>query len=224
MGNYIDGIKSVGSHSHGNITNGGGIGVSGDYMIVTQSPMIAGNPALLIAALPKRSVFLSGAGGWSNITAGDSGFTQVEVGASNLVNYGGSLFPYSITATYHEYGLILPGNYGGGTLSCTPYFYTTDPDATSKLIVFQYRGLALASGDALDTAWGTAVNSFSTISSDISNTLKIGATVVITLSGSPAAGQFAQIRIARPAADTFPGDVVLLGTLITYTTNSYTDA
>lgn len=172
----------------------------------------------------KRSLFLSLAGGWTGTTAPDAGFYTAET-STNKVNFRGTKFPASASDVNHEHGCIMPGNYNGGTITAKPIFYTTSTDASSHTIVFSLQAVAFADGDAMDTAYGTAVTSTKTCASSIANTIIIGdATAAITIANTPAGGKWVQFRTTRVGSDTHTGDIVLLGWLVTYTTNAYTDA
>ena len=178
----------------------------------------------------KRTIFLSLAGGWTGTTLPDGGVTKVET-STNKINYNGTKFVAAATASNHEFGVCMPDNYNGGTITAIPYFYTASTDASSHIIIFGLQGVALADGDLLDvSAYGTLVTSSTTVASSIANQLKKGTTTgAITIANSPSAGKWVQFRVTRNGsgsspADTFTGDVVLLGIKIIYTTKSYSDA
>ena len=172
----------------------------------------------------KRTIFLSGAGGWTGTTLPDGGLSQLET-TTNKVNYIGTSFTATTTDKNHEFGFIMPSNYNGGTITAQPIFQTAGSDASSHTIIFGLQGLALASGGTLDTAYGTAQESTYTVASSIAGKIIIGTTTpAITLAGSPAGGQWVQIRCYRKGDDTSTNDVVLLGWYVTYTTNAYSDS
>jgi len=172
----------------------------------------------------KRTIFLSGAGGWTGTTLPDGGLSQLET-STNKVNYIGTLFAASAANMNHEFAFIMPTNYNGGTITAKPVFHTAGTDATNHTIIFGLQGLALASAGTLDTAYGTAQESTYTVASSIAGKLIIGdATAAITLAGSPAGGQWVQMRCYRKGDDTSTNDITLLGWYVTYTTNAYSDS
>ena len=120
----------------------------------------------------KRSMFLSLAGGWTGGTYPDGGLSILET-ATNHVNYVGSSYLASASLQTHEFGVVLPGNYDGGMVTAQPVFYTTSA-VTTGAIIFGLQGLVLASGFALDTAYGTGQTSTYTVSVSIANKLMIG--------------------------------------------------
>jgi hypothetical protein len=171
----------------------------------------------------KRSLFISFAGGWGSITSPASGFTNAET-STNKVNFKGVTFAASASDTYHEHGCIMPLNWNGGTITARPHFYTTSSDASSHTIIFGLQGIAYADGDTMDTAYGTAQTSTETVGSSIANKIIIGGeTSAITIAGTPAGGQWVQFRSYREGDDTHTGDIILLGWLVTYTTDNYSD-
>lgn len=175
------------------------------------------------AATPKRTIFLSGAGGWTPNTSPDAGMVNTET-STNKVNFRGTQFSASASDTRHEFGLAMPANYDGGTITFRPYFYTTSTDASNHTIVFSLAGVAFADGGTMDTAYGTAQTSTETVASSIANKLIIGAeSSAITIGGSPAGGNWTQFRLTRVGSDTHTGNIILVGVLISYTTDAYSD-
>jgi hypothetical protein len=172
----------------------------------------------------KRSIFISHAGGWTSTTLPDAGLVTAET-STNKVNFRGTKFSASSSDAYHEHGCTMPLNWNGGTITARPYFYTTSSDASSHTIIFGLQGVAYADGDTMDAAYGTAQTSTETVASSIANKLIIGTeTSAITIAGSPAGGQWVQFRSYREGDDTHTGDIILLGWLVNYTTNDYSDA
>ena len=180
----------------------------------------AGGDLAYVAA--KRTIFLSGAGGWTGTTLPDGGFQTVET-STNKVNLKGTKFLAAATDDKHEFGVVMPDNWNLGTITARPYFHTTNTGTTGT-IIFGLQGLALSDGDTLDTAYGTAQESTTTLSGAINGKMKVGtATSAITIGNTPAKSDFVQFRCYRKGDDTFAGDVILLGFYITYTTNNYSD-
>lgn len=183
----------------------------------------SGESTGMIPVAAKRSIFLSLAGGWTGTTLPDNGFVITET-ITNKVNYKGTSFEDSATDKNHEFGCVMPKNYNGGTIVGKPYFITYGTDASSHEVIFGLQGLALGDGETLDTAYGTAKESTTVVASSIAGLMKIGAaTTAITIAGTPAGEEWVQFRTYRKGGDSSTNNVILLGWLITYTTNNYSD-
>jgi len=171
----------------------------------------------------KRSIFLSLAGGWPSLTTPDSGFIVLQT-SSNKVCIKGTLFPALSSDTNHEFGFVMPLNWDGGTITGKPYFRTASPTADGSTIIFGLQGISYGSGDTLDAAWGTAQDSLLAVVVSTNGLMTIGPeTSPITLAGTPAGGEYVQMRTYRKGADTFATDVWLLGWLLKYGTTNYSD-
>ena len=171
----------------------------------------------------KRTIFLSGAGGWASTTAGDDGVTQIEH-ETNDVDIAGTLFKSVATAAYHQYTFIMPANYDGGTLTAQ-FYWTSNATSPTGNVVWGIQGRAYADDDALDGAWGTVVKvTDGIIAKDDLHISSVSDE--ITLANTPAGGKMIQMRVQRDGtdvADTSSNDVVLLGVLMSYGTDNYSD-
>ncbi len=193
-------------------------------MTVTNSAgQITATPNANVTQYAKRTILLSLVGGWTGTTLPDGGISIIET-STNKVNWAGTKFVASANDANHEFGFMMPPNYDGGTIAAKPVFWTASTDASSHTIIFSLQGVAFGDGDALDAAYGTAQSSTVTVASSIANVLKIGpVTPAITIAGTPAGSKWIQIRTTRVGSDTHVGDIILLGWLISYTTNNYSD-
>lgn len=202
---------------------------TGQTYKINSASLTAANVGALsttLSAAAKRAFFLSGAGGWTGTTAPDSGFSTTETG-TNKVNLRGTKHAASAADTKHECACILPGNFASGaaTVTAQPVVWTASTDASSHTIIFGLQGVAFADGDATDTAYGTAQESTITAADSVANKIKIGAaTSAITIAGSPDGNQWCQWRWYRKGDDTHTGDVYLLGWIINYTTDAFSDS
>jgi hypothetical protein len=175
--------------------------------------------------IPKRSIFLSLAGGWTGTTLPDGGFVTLET-ATNKLNFKGTKFTASANNMNHEFGTVLPDNFASATATITarPVFITASTDASNHTIIFGLQAIAFASGDTMDTAYGSAQESTYVCAASIAGNVMIGAaTAAITIARAPDGGQWCQFRCYRKGDDTMTGDVTLLGWLISYTTNNFSD-
>jgi hypothetical protein len=196
-------------------------GVAGDEATVGANWGIVPSPG--IPTTSTRTIFLSLAGGWTGTTLPDSGPSIFET-ATNKVNFRGTKFIAASADMNHEFSMPMPLNYDGSTITARPYFYTAGTDASSHTIIFGLQAVAFADGDTLDTAYGTAQESTETVGSSIAGKLIIGATTAaITIAGNPAGGNWTQFRCYRKGSDTSTNDVILLGWLVNYTTDQFSD-
>ena len=172
------------------------------------------------AANPKQTIVL-GAGGWPSTTAGCAALAKSEL-ATNKQNLQTFDFDKD-TVEYLEFTGVLPDNYDGGTL--TARFYWLHPATTVNFkVAWAIQGRAYADDDALDQAWGSAVqvNDIGGTTSDLYVTAESAA---ITLAGTPAGGQLVQFRLQRVATDatndTLAVDAKLLCTKIEYGVSAF---
>jgi len=179
--------------------------------------------AAATAAVPVRSIFLSGAGGYPATTLPDAGFVTVE-GATNKVDYRGTKFAHSATAlSYHVWAFPMPENYDGGTMTAEFYWATNTVGATGD-IRWVIQMLIRGNDDPIDAAWGTAVGVTDTVLAV--NDVHISATSgAITPAGTPAGGKKLFVRVARDFenGDTSTADAILLDVYLHYGTDHYSD-
>jgi hypothetical protein len=163
-------------------------------------------------------IFLSCAGGWDSATSPAGGFVTTET-STYKVNIRGTSFPASASDIYHEWSHQLPADYNGGTVTAIPtIFVPTSTDASDHTIILGLSAVSYADGDTADTDFGTAQTSTETVSSSIAGKIiKMAATSAITIGNTPAAGDWVQWRMRREGDDTYTGDIVVLGWMITYT-------
>jgi hypothetical protein len=122
------------------------------------------------------------------------------------------------STTYGEWGLVMPSDWDGSTV--TAQFFWFANDTTTNAVLWGLAGVALGDGNALDTAWGTAAT-VSDANASTANQLRISsATGAMTVGGSPAASKYVQFRAERvggDASDTLAATARLLGVMVTYT-------
>lgn len=120
--------------------------------------------------------------------------------------------------SYCEVGFPLPADYNGSTM--TAVFYWMHPATTVNFgVCFGIQGRAYANDDSGDQAWGTEVTAVDT-GGTTSDIYISPATSAMTLAGSPAALQWAQLRVRRVydnGSDNMAVAAYLLGALLTYT-------
>lgn len=174
---------------------------------------IAGQGAPVGAAIGQ--ILIMAASMWATLTNGASGISQIET-AVNLVN---TFVVDFLTGVQSNSGVSfeLPADYNGSTL--TAQFYWLANSASANSVVWGIQGRAYADADALDAAFGAAVET--TDANNGTNLVNISAvSAAITLAGTtPAARQHCQIRIYRKGsgADNLAATARLLGVRLTYT-------
>ena len=103
--------------------------------------------------------------------------------------------------------------------------WTEAASATAHDVVWEFEILALADGDTLDTAVGTAITVTDTVTS---GTIRFSPeTAAITPSGTAAKQDWLYVQVSRKAADasdTLDVDAHLIGVELYYTTDAGTDA
>ena len=127
------------------------------------------------------------------------------------------------TNEYGQFTIRMPKSWDESTV--TAYFLWSNSTGTGN-VVWGLQGVALSNDDALYTAFGTAqeVTDGVTAAGDI---MQSAETSAITISGTPAEGDFVVFQAYRNAADgsdTLTSDARLHGIMLIYTTDTGTDA
>ena len=170
---------------------------------------------------PKRTIVLSGAGGWASTTSGATGPTKTEM-STNKNNYQLVQFNPAATA-YMEWTVAMPDNYDGDTV--TAQFYWTLNDTTGSAVIWQLAGASVADNESLDVAFGTSQSVTDSHNAAAYKLDVSAATSPITLAGTPAGGELVQFRVKRAAgvgADT-AATAYLLGVKVEYGISAYSD-
>jgi hypothetical protein len=174
-----------------------------------------------ISTYPKRTIFLSAAGGYSSTTSASPAQTTTETAKYNEYRH----IPFAADATQaHNWCHIMPLNYDGGTVTATPYFTLSTSDASNHTVIFYFNGVSIATTEAISVDYGIQSSTY-TVAADMTGKLIAGPTTsALTLGGvSPAGGEFVQWRCYRDTGDTYTGVVNLLGWKIVYQTNGTSD-
>lgn len=158
-------------------------------------------------------IFTAAVAIWPATTSGCAAPAKTEY-ATNGVD----LFTADFDQTSIEYGQFnvwMPGTWDAGTLTFE-VVWTAAGGSASETVEWNLQARAYADDDAIDQAWGTAI--------EISDTLIAADDVhyapestALTVAGSPAAGELVQFRVWRDAAnDTLAADAKLIGIKIHY--------
>ena len=195
------------------VTNGGsGAATLTDHGIVLGS----GTAAVTVTAVGTTGQVLRGVTGadpaWANPWAGviilsaAGGSPTTSGGCAAVALSANDDWTLDFDAAADEaavWMLALPTDYAGGTFTPTFFYSVTSDwvDATDK-VNFAIQGMSIGNSDALNTAHGTAVevNDVWASGETVDELLVITGSAV-TLSGSPAAGDFVKFKVYRDADD-----------------------
>lgn len=117
-----------------------------------------------------------------------------------------------------EIGVQMPSDWDGGTF--TVKFAWLVNAAVSTVCRWQVEARSYGDLETLDQAFGTAVAVDDTYGGTANQVAISAATAAVTPSGTPAAGEYMHLRVARlgsHANDTLTQDARLLGVYVTYT-------
>ena len=170
---------------------------------------------------PKRTFYVPASAMYPSITTPCAALVQVESN-TNDVNVKVLDFDGAGTAKeYAEFGIQSPSYWDASTVTVQVIWYAS---AGSGTVNWEVQGLSLRDDDALDTAYGTAVEITDTLlaTGDVHISPESSA---MTIAGTLVAGNWLQFKIARdPANDTNTSDARLMGVRIRFGVAQYNDA
>lgn len=151
---------------------------------------------------------------WPSTTSGCAALTKTELGTNDVdiqtLDFDTSADEFAQTT------VDMPDDWNAGTI--TAKFKWTAASGTGT-VNWALQGRALAEGDALDQAWGTAAAVTDTLTTANDEHIS-DSTAAITLAGTPAAGQRIHLRIQRDVSEDSLGvDAKLISVFIAYTIN-----
>jgi len=160
-------------------------------------------------------LFLSAAGIWPSTTNGCAANKKVELGTNDVDIFVLAFDPTS--AEYAQGSIAMPSDWDGGTVTAV-FYWTHAATDTNFGVVWGCQGRSYANDEALDQAFGDAVEVADT--GGTTDDLYISAaTEAITIAGATAS-EFVQFRVYRDPtdeSDTMAIDARLLGVMINYT-------
>ena len=129
------------------------------------------------------------------------------------------------TDEFAQFSVAFPKSWNEGTV--TYQCFWTPSNTNTGNCIFGLQGVACGDSDAIDVAYGTAVNiTDAGIGTGLDQQVSAVSSAV-TIAGSPAVDQqtyFQLFRDANAGGDTFTGDARLLGIKIFFTTDAANDA
>lgn len=184
-----------------------------DIVTATGNIQVAG-------ADPKRGIYIP-ANGMIAATTNGAASGQTE-SSTNKVNFKTLDFDAS-TDEYACFNIPAPDYWDLGTVTAQ-FYWTAASGATSNTVVYGMQGLALSNDDAIDTAYGTAVNATADNFIAASDVHVTAATGAITIAGTPAKGDMLFFRVLRDVSeDDLPADAKLIGVKVKFSVSQFSD-
>jgi len=234
-------------------TGAGGIGVadngitdarlrdSAAVSIIGRSANSSGDPADISASANDQALMRQAdALTWATPTAGTHSFwvpaqamtpsttagatmSHLEM-ATNDNNFITLTFADTGTPEYAEFQMAMPSKWDEGTLTYAVYWTVNSVSTNSA--VFGLQAVAMSNDDALDVAFGTAIE-VSDAGLGTAYDLHVSATsAAMTVAGSPTAGDLVAFRFYRDSgdgSDTLAASVELIGIKVFWVTTASTD-
>lgn len=182
----------------------------------------AGNVPLVSDILGEHTIWVPASAMTPETTSGCSALTQVEgtAGRPEIVSldFDGT----AATQEYAQFSIAMPKGWDEGTVTFIP-FYTVSA-AVSTTVRWTLAGVALTNDDAINTAFGTAVNSDDTFTGTSGDIAAGPESSAMTIAGTPAEGDICYFRMGRdPDNDTTSQDARLIGIQVLYQRNALND-
>jgi hypothetical protein len=161
-----------------------------------------------------RELFVSAAGIFPSTTNGCAAPTRNEYATNDVDLYSADFDQTSIE--YAQFTYWMPANWNAGTVTFA-VAWTAAAGTAAQTVEWNLEARAYANDDAIDQAWGTAVEVSDALlaTGDMHYTSTSSA---VTIAGTPSAGELVQFRVWRDATnDTLAADAKLLGIKVNYT-------
>ncbi len=162
--------------------------------------------------LATGEIYLTSAGGWPSSTNGCAANTKNEYPTNDIDLF--SLDFDGASTEFAQWSVWMPDDWDGGTITAD-FIWTAI--SGSGTVIWGLQGRSYANDEAIDQVWGTAQEVTDTLLT-VDDFHFSPTTAAITLSGTPAAGEFVQFRAHRDGGtDTHAADARLLGVKVYYT-------
>ena len=159
-------------------------------------------------------IFLAAADGWPSTTAGCAALALTEY-TTNDQDLNSLDFDQT-TNEHAQWTVWMPDNWDAGTVTFKAV-WTAAAGTLTNTYEWNLQGVAYANDDAIDTAWGSAIEVSDALIA-LNDIHYAAESAAVTLAGTPAAGELVQFRAFRDAAnDTGDDDARLLGIKVYYT-------
>jgi hypothetical protein len=161
-----------------------------------------------------RELFISAASLFPSTTNGCAASARNEY-ATNDVDLYSADFDQT-TIEYAQFTYWMPANWNASTVTFA-VAWTASAGTAAQTVEWNLEARAYANDDAIDQAWGTAVEVSDALlaTGDMHYTSTSSA---VTIAGTPSAGELVQFRVWRDATnDTLAADAKLLGIKVNYT-------
>jgi len=167
----------------------------------------------VLPALLTGELLIGASSIWASITNGASGISQIET-ATNKVNTFVVDFLTGVQS-FAEVAVPMPSGWDGGTVSAIVYWLANS--ASTNSVTWGVQGRAYADAATFDQAYGTAAE-VTDANTGTNNVNQSGSTGAITVAGTPAGGQWLQLRIYRlgSGGDNLAATARLLGFRVLY--------
>jgi hypothetical protein len=150
---------------------------------------------------------------WPTTTAGCAALAKTEYGTNDIDLQ--TLDFDQTTVEYAQFMVWMPDNWDAGTVTFKA-LWTAAAGTAAQTVEWNLQGRSYANDDAIDQAWGTAVEVSDALIATGDVHISAESTAV-TLAGTPAAGEPVQFRAWRDADnDTLEADGKLAGLKIYY--------
>jgi hypothetical protein len=181
----------------------------------------AGTLSATARATGKQTIFIPASAMISRITNGPSaGLLETT---TNLINVSTLDFDPT-TQEFAQFQVAMPKSWDEGTVTFEVIWY--HPSTTTNFgVVWSLAGLALSDGNALDTAFGTAVLVVDT-GGTTNAVYDSPESTAVTIGNTPAENDYVVFQVARnpaEAGDTLAVDARLLGVRLFYNVNAGND-
>lgn len=165
-----------------------------------------------ILSARQGELFLPAITGWPSTTNGCAAVTKSEY-ATNDVDLQHLAFDQT-TSEFAQWTHWMPADWDAGTITFKAV-WSAAAGTAAQTVEWNLQGRAYADDDAIDQAWGTAVEVSDALiaTNDMHYTAESAA---VTLAGGPVAGELVQFRVFRDIADTLAADARLFGIRILY--------